>query len=172
MKSAFLLGAVAVGGVAMYFYSRKQASLTNSPVSNPSNYQPAQPSLKYPWSAIFPPRVDNQNQPYANGSKAPFMQGLSSQVAQNPLGAIQAGSSVVHSLSDVWGSLSDAFGGNDSKSNLTVAPADAAVPDMSSMGSDSLPAGFDDQSNVVGDQVDSTFANATDSSSDYTDMSA
>lgn len=125
--------------------STKSGASANA-TSKPSNYQPAQPSQNYPWSAIFPPRVDNKNQPWYNG---PAVKGADSTGIAGIAGTT---SSVVNSLSSVWGDLSDMFGGDDDKSNLTsadslpnqqsVASNEVSQPDL---GSASL-----DQSDAVG----------------------
>lgn len=99
---------LAIAGGAAYFATKK-ASPANSPTAQvtvpgtaPSSAQPSQPSQKYPFMAVVPPRVDNQNQPWYHQGPLP----------QNPVGNVQsiagiAGSagSIIHSLSDIWSDM-------------------------------------------------------------------
>lgn len=125
MKSSLALLLVAGGGAFAYFmYKKNQASQPSMPLSNPSNAQPAQPSQQYPWQAQTPARVDNANQPWYNGSLS--FQGGPVDTLNSVAGSIKAGSSVVHSIADVWGDFSNFFGGDDNSSNL-IASADDAV---------------------------------------------
>lgn len=154
-----LVGSLAVAGGLLYFWKRSQASQTDSPVSAPSNYQPAQPSQTYPWSAIFAPRVDNKNQPWAAGAMSGIAGAMKQDISSNPLGSIQAGASVVHSLSDVWGQLTGASTSGTSGSDLTVDSTDNPITsDTSYMSDQSLAGDGMDQSNLVGDQFSQDLA--------------
>lgn len=110
---------IALGGVAIayLFYKKNQAAGPSLPYSDPKNYQPSQPSQQYPWQPIVPPRADNANQPWYVGSQQ--FSGNPSAVQSLALD-IKAGSSVVHSLTDIWGDLSGVFGSktDDPASNL------------------------------------------------------
>ena len=119
--SVGLLLGVGAAAVAYALWRKNQAANPSMPLSNPGNAQPSQPSQQYPWAPITPARVDNQNQPWYNGSKN--FQGGPVDTLNMTAGALKAGSSVVHSLSDIWGDLSDAFGGNSPADNL-IASAD------------------------------------------------
>lgn len=79
-------------------------------------YSPSQPSQLYPWRAITPPRVDNRNQPWYNGPSVAMMAPKPSGMME-AASALQAGSSVIHSLKDIWGDLSP-VPTNDADSNL------------------------------------------------------
>lgn len=141
---------LALAGTWLVF-RKKDAMQPAVPTSYPTNYQPAQPSQMYPWMPISPPRVDNQNQPWYVGPRG-FMQGPAENSMVNFAQTVQAGASVVHSLSDVWGDLAGIFGGDDAKSNL-MAP-DAYAFDDSWM-SDS----FDEsETDFIGEESDYEFA--------------
>jgi len=114
---------LAVAGGAAYFVTKKPSpgSVATAPAKNPNSApsaaQPAQPSQKYPVTPINPPRVDNQNQPWYNGGALP----------SNPVGnVVQAAgiagatSSIVHSLSDIWGNIMpNGESANTDAANLT-----------------------------------------------------
>jgi len=144
MKPVHLL---LIGGgalVAYFFYRKKQSADPAMPFSNPRS---AQPSQMYPWQANQPARVDNKNQPWYNGDRS-FMVGPVSDL-QNAAMDLKAGASVIHSLGDIWGDMSDWFGGNNDKSNL-IASSDDWAFDMDEMimgggGSDSW--SYDDSLN-------------------------
>lgn len=142
MKKLILV-LVACGG-AYYFYKKRAAATSPKvPGSNATNIQPVQPSQSYPWSAIFPPRVDNQNQPYANGQK------LSLPVdSYNLSGLAGAGSSVVHSLADVWSSLTGSAGVNSP--SATLQSADSMPESDPTDDSVQLPGQNYDQTDLVG----------------------
>lgn len=137
-----------LGAGALYLYSQTkkkdtQGAKTSAPVpgSKPGNYTPAQPSQRYPWQAIVPPRVDNKNQPWYNNAR---------DILTTP-GAVAgvAGdvSSVVHSLGDVWGQMSDFWGGDTSKANLASTDSlPDSTPEETDVGGSS-----DDQSDAVAD---------------------
>ena len=107
MKSTtalLLLGGV---GVAYFMWKRNQSAQPDIPGSRPSAYSPSQPSQVYPWTPTVPPRVDNANQPWYNGTRIPTQNGTAVQQAAMDL---QAGASILHSLTDIWGSFSDLWG--------------------------------------------------------------
>lgn len=136
---------IILGALAYMYLSRNQATAKMSPThpgSFPSPYQPAQPSLVYPFTPISPPRVDNKNQPWYNNARQ-FM----ASPADSAQGVSGTVSSVVHSLSDVWGNLNDYFGANDNKSNLVSSDQVPIWYDTSN----SMLASSDDQSSTVGD---------------------
>lgn len=119
--SVGLLLGVGAACVAYAFWKKNQAAQPSMPLSNPGNAQPAQPSQQYPWAPTNPARVDNQSQPWYNGSTA--FQGGPVDYLNQTAGALKAGSSVVHSLSDIWGDFSNFFGGDSASDNL-IASAD------------------------------------------------
>lgn len=116
---------IALAGVlvAYLFYKKQQAVKgPTSPVSNPGNYKPAQPSQVYPFQPTVAPRVDNANQPWYNGPRVPML----GQVDQSPPGIVglaqqvSAGASIVHSVSDVWSDLSGYFGNGEEEYSLNA----------------------------------------------------
>lgn len=161
-KALFPVLALGAAGVAYYLWSEKQKLRPTVPGSNASNTQNAnpgsasQPSQLYPWSPIVPPRVDNANQPWYNGSKAAML-GPVSDVAR--IGefsqSVVAGSSVIHSLEDVWGRLQSVFGGNPEKEFLqsTDSMPTSAVVSNADMSEAYTPA-----ANVWGENYDANFA--------------
>lgn len=139
MKSSVgLLLGVGAAVVAYALWRKNQAANPSMPLSNPSNAQPSQPSQQYPWSPITPARVDNQSQPWYNGSTA--FKGGPVDTLNYSAGALKAGSSVIHSLGDIWGDFSDMFGGNTPQDNLL--------------------ASSDEWDMWVGDQLDGSFSDA------------
>jgi len=122
------------GAVVSYLaFSKNQALFGPTvPGSKPTNYQPSQPSQTYPWRAITPPRVDNANQPWYNGSQLPMSSNNTGSGIQQAAGALQAGSSIIHSLSDIWGSLSP-VPTDDADSNLVASADDMPTPEASSL---------------------------------------
>ena len=137
-----------VGALGFMYLTQKNQTDKNSPpmpTSRPSTYQPAQPSQVYPFVPITPPRVDNKNQPWYNGARQ-FM-ATPGDTVKGLAGDV---SSVVHSLSDVWGNLNDWFGGDDAKANL--ASTDSLPSDDYDMDGSA-----DDQSDSVGQLADDTF---------------
>lgn len=151
MKKTMTLALIAGGGaLAAYLVFRKKSALNPAmPTSQPGAYQPSQPSQQYPWQPIVAPRVDNANQPWYNGSKA-GMAGPSPE--QSFANTLQAGGSIVHSLGDIWGDMSDWFGSSDDpSSNLmpTDDPSTSYIADTDLVGSEY------DQSNTVGDMASS-----------------
>lgn len=125
MKKASILFAIVGVGIVYMFWKKKQAIAPSVPTSNPSNYSPAQPSLLYPWSPIVPPRVDNANQPWYNGPTSfQAVNTKDSNAMTQAATAIGAGGSIIHSLTDVWGDLSDTFGNWDDDSKYTLTNTD------------------------------------------------
>lgn len=123
MKSSVgLLLGVGAAVVAYAMWRKNQAANPSMPLSNPSNGQPSQPSQQYPWSPITPARVDNSNQPWYVGSTA--FKGGPVDSLNATVGTLKAGSSVVHSLSDVWGDFTNFFGGNTAQDNLQASTDD------------------------------------------------
>lgn len=88
-------------------------------------YSPSQPSQLYPWRAITPPRVDNRSQPWYNGPNVAMMAPKPSGMVE-AAAALQAGSSVIHSLKDIWGDLSP-IPTNDDQSNLMMSESMESV---------------------------------------------
>lgn len=109
---------------------------------------PGQPSQKYPFRAPTPVRADNASQPWAGFGIQSIVKQASTQIASDPMGSIKAGSSVVHSLSDVWGNLSGIFGTNDSDPSQNL-----SNPDQVPNNDETATGSFNDQSNSVGEAV-------------------
>ena len=126
------------GALVAYFFYKKNAIANPPPLTMGSNPQNAQPSQLYPWQATQPPRVDNKNQPWYNNDRT-FMSGPSSDLA-GLAADLKASGSIVQSLGDIWGNMSDWFGGNDAKSNLIASPDDYSGFDV-----DSAILGFGDE---------------------------
>lgn len=124
MKNGIALIALAGAGLAYFFYKKNQSANPSMPLSNPSGYTPAQPSQMYPWTPAVGPRVDNANQPWYNGlmnfagNEQSTMQGFAKDVG--------AAGSIVHSVSDIWGTLGlgGMFGSSDSPQANLVATDD------------------------------------------------
>lgn len=153
MNPLLLLGGTA-GGLAVINKNNKGA------VSGGIN--PGQPSQKYPFRAPQPKRSDNASQPWAGLGIQAIVRQASTQVAADPMGSIKAGSSVVHSLSDVWGQISGIFGSNDKDADQNLMNPDQVEDSyMNEMELGSL----DDQSNSVG--IATSDALGYDTSSSY-----
>lgn len=121
MKPGVMILGLVAAGAAVYFWKRNQAANPSLPyVANGTPANPSQPSQMYPFTAPTAQRADNANQPWYNGSSS-FMTGPAMPSGLSGLAVdLKAGSSIVHSLSDVWGDMSALFGSNtdDPKSNL------------------------------------------------------
>lgn len=108
---AGILGAAYVAWKYMQF---KNGGLTSAPTSSPAQYSATQPGLVYPYRPTVDPRVDNANQPWYGGSQAIFGQPTQLQTVKDTAGYLSAGSSIIHSISDIWGDLStDTLASND-----------------------------------------------------------
>lgn len=159
MKKMLILG-LAGAGAAYYLIKNKSAAKNpQAPGSNAKNYSPAnpnQPSQKYPFQPITPPRVDTANQPWYNGILAAV--GVGSGPNQNyttggqsvALSA-QAGQSVVHSVADIWGMLSGSGAGP------SASPGSAAGTGAN-VGASSVGTADDPESDAVGNTNPSVVA--------------
>jgi hypothetical protein len=123
MKPIHVLLTLGAAGVAWLIYRKNQSVNPSLPYSQTAPAQPSQPSQMYPFQASAAPRADNANQPWYNGPST-FMTGPATLGGSMTdfAKAVSAGSSIVHSLSDVWGGLGDIFGSstNDPESNLVA----------------------------------------------------
>lgn len=79
-------------------------------------YKPAQPSQKYPFLPIQPPRVDNKNQPWYGGERW-WGRGPDT-VQYKDAVTIDSTGQANYKLADVWTSLAGFFGGDNAKQNL------------------------------------------------------
>lgn len=131
MKPQVLLIAALGAGAAYFFFRKNQAMQPAMPMSVPQNYAPSQPAQQYPWVPIQAPRADNANQPWYNN--APVNGGAQPTGLAGIAAGIQAGSSIVHSVADVWGQLSSfwpkgdnelAFNAVDNYSSLDMGGVD------------------------------------------------
>lgn len=119
----YLLGG---GAVAFLVYKMTQGnSVAVSPYAYPNNAYSAttggQPSAQYPYTAVQPPRVDNQAQPWA--ASTPASQLITAPQGASVNGQVQglvdaansakAVSSLSDSLSSIWSNVSDQFGWGD-----------------------------------------------------------
>lgn len=117
-KSGWIvLGTLGVAGAAYLgwkFLQWKNGGLSVTPYSEPTGYTASQPGLTYPFRPTVDPRVDNQNQPWYGGTN---FQGAPQQLqtVKDTAGYLSAGSSIVHSISDIWGELNigSLFGGDE-----------------------------------------------------------
>jgi len=123
MKNLFLLGGAAVAGYLIYKMTQGN-SVAVAPYAYPNGaYNSAtlggQPSEQYPYTAIAPPRVDNQNQPWAaNTTAQKAIQSITSPGGSTgSLGEAAAYGSSVSSISDslssIWDNLGSTFGWDD-----------------------------------------------------------
>lgn len=150
MFRMFVYGLLGFGVYTLY-KQRQSAnpSVPFNPSAPTSQRVGGQPSQRYPWQGPTPVRVDNANQPWYAGSRQ-AMQGPSDSVTAVSL--LQQGGSVVHSLSDVWGTMSDWFGSdtNDPESNLQSADSIDGV--TSTMAGEAV-----ESDNIVGDELATEF---------------
>lgn len=100
-STLLLVGTVGVLGVGGYLYLRNQNKATGVPV-NQGNYRSPSPATQFPWSVAQATRMDNQNMPWTQGSRA-YSQGPNDlAVGAQTAGAVaDAG----NSLADLWNSL-------------------------------------------------------------------
>lgn len=109
----------------------------------------AQPSQRYPFRVPLASRVDNANQPWYAGAKSAVQGAVGGNMSTGQL--LQQGATVVHSLSDVWGQMSDWFGHDTSSDDLNLTSSDSV---------DGIEGGYDmagsgeESSNIVGSQMD------------------
>lgn len=111
---------IAGGAVGAFFlyktWAANQAPQVYGPVAvtNDPNLI-SQPGQVYPYAAPTPPRVDNQSQPWYNGSQAANPQqtvkGLDTNFVQN-VQYVQGTAQIASSVKSIWGDLSDLFGSN------------------------------------------------------------
>lgn len=115
----------------------KKPSNVNEVVDSFGGYEPSQPSQKYPFKPIYPPRMDNKNQPWYAGDrwwgKGP------DDIQFNDAAATKEDGQDRYFMSDVWSFLNKFFGGQDAKSNLqSTDPREVAtgqlVPEPNALG--------------------------------------
>lgn len=125
-------------GLGAYFamkYMTPTGPGTINPTSgDPGKYTPAQPSQKYGWSPIVPPRVDNQSQPWYQGI-SDFMQGPGETLSKDVLDGASS-TQVKQDVGSIWQNLDSYFGGSDAKQNLKASPK-SNVPQSSNVFPDS-----------------------------------
>lgn len=111
-------------------------------------YSPSQPSQKYPFRPVVPPRVDNKNQPWYGGKRG---WGQGPDVVQNADALVSQTSGLStdpgttnYNLSSIWSQFANWFGGMTPKQNLkdiSGTPVDRnQVVDQSTVSSN--PSGF------------------------------
>lgn len=112
-------------GAGAFFLAKKQSGATGAVGAKPKPLTKGpntsqQPGQQYPWRPNTPPRVDNSNQPWYAGP-ANAVRGAAGLPNTGSMSDIAAGGSIVHSLSDIWGTLAgdDGESANDPKANLT-----------------------------------------------------
>lgn len=140
MNKGLLIGGGLVAGFVIYkVFMNKQATQTIGPDQQLGNV---------PANTVGTSRQDNANQPWYNNQA---IQKKVEQYKSNPAQALEDVNSVVHSLTDIWGSVKGFFG------NDTVQGTDD-VPDLSDTfgGYESnftfdLPDWGTDQSDIFGD---------------------
>lgn len=84
--------------------------------ANTGGYSPSQPSQRFPFRPVTPPRVDNKNQPWYGGNRL----GATADDWQDQ-DVITQDSDVgqpTQDLTDVWNKFNGFYGGNDAKANL------------------------------------------------------
>ena len=135
-------------GVYMLAKQRESSnpSLPFSPVSPAGTRTGAQPSQMYPFRAPAAVRVDNANQPWYAGSRQ-AMQGPADSVTAVDM--LQQGATVIHSMSDIWGTMSEWFGANTDGDSYDLSSADA----VDGLDWGDMAGGAMDSSNVVGDEL-------------------
>lgn len=82
------------------------------PVEVPKNSPPAQPEQRFKFVAATPPRVDNTDQPWYGANSRAFARGPEKTLTYDPL--THDASGTVRSMSGVWGSLNQIYGGQTS----------------------------------------------------------
>lgn len=150
-------------GFGVYtLYKQRQAanpSVPMNPAAPTSQRVGGQPSQKYPWVGPTPVRVDNANQPWYAGSRA-AMTGPADSVTATSI--LQQGSTVIHSLSDVWGTMSSWFGSDTNNPQANLQSPDSIDGVTSVMAGEAV-----DSSNIVGDQMATEFGDNYDASENW-----
>ena len=150
-------------GFGVYTLYKQRQAANPAPPFNPaaptSQRVGGQPSQRYPWVGPTPVRVDNANQPWYAGSRQ-AMQGPADSVSATSL--LQQGATVIHSMDDIWGTMSSWFGSdtNDPEANLQSADSIDGVTDV--MAGEAV-----ESSNIVGDQLSTEFDNGGDYSGSW-----
>jgi len=126
---------LALGGMGILaFLKQRQSGLTPLPPGAvaPNSTTGAQPSQTYPYKPTQAARADNANQPWYNNGKAAVSSGPVNDISgmQQFAKDVGAAGSVIHSLSSVWGDLSNVFGGNDPKQNLASTDSMPSMPNV------------------------------------------
>jgi hypothetical protein len=100
----------------MDFWYKKPINV-NEVVDSVGGYMPSQPSQKFPFHPIQPPRVDNKNQPWYGGTR---WWGVGPDIAQSNDAAIKTKNNEDrYQVKDVWSYLNDWFGGLNLDANLS-----------------------------------------------------
>jgi hypothetical protein len=95
----------------------KAPSNVNQNVDSFGGYRPSQPSQKYPFQPISPPRVDNKNQPWYGANSRAW--GIAPDDIQfNDAAVTQTNGQDNYQVGNTWKFLGNWFGGITAKSNL------------------------------------------------------
>lgn len=124
-----LLGLLLLGGggyLAFKYFANQQSGGGNSPVVPAGGITAQSRGLTSPQPQ---PRVDNSNQPWYGGSTAFQGPPQSVQNVANAASLLSNGASIIHSSSDIFGTVSDwgLFGGSD-ENTYDVAETDFVGP--------------------------------------------
>lgn len=97
-----------------------KTSIQNLPsaIAPSGDWNPSQPSLRFPFRPISPPRVDNSNQPWYGSNTRWFLKGPAEFQDYNPILQESRVGADGKNMSDVWLKFHSFFGGADAKSNL------------------------------------------------------
>ena len=130
MKKYLILGGLGLGVFYVYYRMRQKTQPTIPGAKTPSVLSQIEGAFGYPFKMGNHTRVDNANQPwYTNGSKTAVSSGNNSSDLQRAASSLGAGANIVHSLSDIWGNVSDYFGGSTEPGDSTVGSSDDLLPD-------------------------------------------
>lgn len=152
MFRALIFGLLGAGVYVLY--KQRQAAdpaLPFNPAAPSLQRVGGQPSQRYPWVAPAPVRVDNANQPWYAGSRQ-AMQGPADSVTAVNL--LQQGSTIIHSMDDIWGTMSSWFGEDTNDPAANLQSADSIDGVASVMAGEAV-----ESSNIVGDEMATEFDN-------------
>lgn len=153
-----------LGGMATLYFIFKNKQATQM-------YGPNQKLGNKPANTVGSARQDNANQPWYKG---PVVQSIATQVKKNPTQALKDVGSVVHSLSSIWGDVSDYFKSDETTTNVDENfgamedTSDYDLPDWGGSQSDLMTAEFDASEDYsFTDDFDMNWDNLDDGTPDY-----
>lgn len=101
-------------------FAKYNKNYAKKEVTEGGGYRPSQPSQRFPFRAITPPRVDNKNQPWYATDQHARSFGRGPDTIQDHDAIVQDSrlSSPTQNMKAIWHTFNTFHGGQDAKSNL------------------------------------------------------